>query len=238
MLNPFPIKPWFLQVCSLSLLKTLWEKVKLLITSNFSFSHSLFYPFRKLSAILINFKTVVCKLFQFLRVKSLLFRKGLTLSQTTNFRLFQLERDSRRQFQILYKWQKVAKTGRKHCGKRRNCSLRAISPFPSVFKRIVLLTCKNLGLFGKGLIVLSSSQIAIFIPFKNKFYQLEQFQQDFFCCLKKLSFRDLWFNCNLRIHVYKHQNVLQSTYRSIFLTHSKTTKIWPSPNWKHLQITK
>ena len=23
--------------------------------------------------------------------------------------------------------------GRKHCGKRRNCSLRAISPFPTVF---------------------------------------------------------------------------------------------------------
>ena len=28
--------------------------------------------------------------------------------------------------------------GRKHCGKRRNCSLRVISPFPSVFKRLAL----------------------------------------------------------------------------------------------------
>ena len=28
---------------------------------------------------------------------------------------------------------KVLQTGRKHCGKRRNCSLRAISPFPTVF---------------------------------------------------------------------------------------------------------
>ena len=27
--------------------------------------------------------------------------------------------------------------GRKHCGKRRNCLLQAISPFPSVFKRLV-----------------------------------------------------------------------------------------------------
>ena len=26
-------------------------------------------------------------------------------------------------------------TGRKHCGKRRNCSLRAISPFPTVFSK-------------------------------------------------------------------------------------------------------
>ena len=44
---------------STSLLKTLWEKEKLLATSNFSFSHSVFYPFGKLSAIFINFKIVV-----------------------------------------------------------------------------------------------------------------------------------------------------------------------------------
>ena len=36
-LNPFPNKPCFLRVCSASLLKTLWEKEKLLETSNFSF---------------------------------------------------------------------------------------------------------------------------------------------------------------------------------------------------------
>ena len=33
--NPFPNKPWFLRVCSVSLLKTLWEKEKLLIISPF-----------------------------------------------------------------------------------------------------------------------------------------------------------------------------------------------------------
>ena len=44
-LNPFPNKPWFLRVCSTSLLKTLWEKEKLLVMSNFSFSHGVFYPF-------------------------------------------------------------------------------------------------------------------------------------------------------------------------------------------------
>ena len=44
-INPFPNKPWFLRVCSTSLLKTLWEKEKLLVTSNFSFSHSVFYLF-------------------------------------------------------------------------------------------------------------------------------------------------------------------------------------------------
>ena len=64
-LNPFPNKPWFLHVCSTSLLKTLWEKEKLLVRSNFSFSHSVFYPFGELSSNTIKFKIIVCKLFQF-----------------------------------------------------------------------------------------------------------------------------------------------------------------------------
>ena len=67
-INPFPNKPWFLLVCSASLLKTLWEKEKLLVTSNFSFSHSVFYPFGELSTIFIKFEIVICKLFQFGRV--------------------------------------------------------------------------------------------------------------------------------------------------------------------------
>ena len=66
----------------------------------------------------------------------------LTHYQTTNFRLFQTERVCRRQFQIWRKWQKVIQTGRKQCGKRRNCSLRAISPFSKVFSK---------GLFPRGI---------------------------------------------------------------------------------------
>ena len=77
-INPFPNKPWFLRVCSTSLLKTLWEKEKLLVTSNFSFSHSVFYPFEELSAIFIKLWIVVCKHFQFRRVQNLSFGKGLT----------------------------------------------------------------------------------------------------------------------------------------------------------------
>ena len=57
--NPFPNKPWFLRVCSTSLLKTLWEKEKLLVTSNFSFSHSVFYLFGELSPIFVKIKIVV-----------------------------------------------------------------------------------------------------------------------------------------------------------------------------------
>ena len=58
-----PNKPWFLRVCYTSLLKTLWEKEKLLVMSNFSFSHSVFYPFGELSAILVKFIIVVYNLF-------------------------------------------------------------------------------------------------------------------------------------------------------------------------------
>ena len=76
--NLFPNKPRFLHVCSTSLLKTVWEKGKLLIMSNVSFSHGVFYPFGELFVIFIKFKIVVCKLFQFGRVWSLSFWKGLT----------------------------------------------------------------------------------------------------------------------------------------------------------------
>ena len=86
-----------------------------------------------------------------LLVNNFFIRCCLTLSQTTNFRLFQSWRVCRRQFQICWKWQKALKMGRKHCGKRRNCSLRAISPFPTVFSKD--LYCKHVktrACLGKG----------------------------------------------------------------------------------------
>ena len=58
-------------------LKTLWEKKKLLVTSNFSFSHGVFYLFAEVSVIFIKFKVFVCSLFQFGRVLNLSFWKGL-----------------------------------------------------------------------------------------------------------------------------------------------------------------
>ena len=66
--NPFLNNPWFLHVCSTSLLKTLWKKEKLLVRSNIAFSNSVFYHFSELSAVLIKFEIVVCKVFQFGRV--------------------------------------------------------------------------------------------------------------------------------------------------------------------------
>ena len=77
---------------------------------------------------------------------------SLTLSQTTDFRLFQTERVCRRQYQFWSKWQNVFQTGRKRCGKRRNCSLWAISPFPSVFsKDLYCRHVKTRACLGKGL---------------------------------------------------------------------------------------
>ena len=57
--------PSFLCVCGTSLMKTLREKEKLLIPSNFSFSQTAPLPLCKLSAIFIKFKTVLCKLLSF-----------------------------------------------------------------------------------------------------------------------------------------------------------------------------
>ena len=62
------------------------------------------------------------------------FKCTKTHYQTTNFRFFQTERVCR-QFQIWRKWKNGIQTGRKHRGKRRNCLLRAISPFPTVFQK-------------------------------------------------------------------------------------------------------
>ena len=84
-LNPFPHDDTFWCPWETSLLKTLWEKEKLLIMSNFSFTPSVFYPFRELSGIFIKFKIVLCILLQFGQVYNLSSSNGLTLYQTTKF---------------------------------------------------------------------------------------------------------------------------------------------------------
>ena len=40
----------------------MWEKEKLLIKSNFSFSYSVSYLFEEVSAIFIEYEFIVCKL--------------------------------------------------------------------------------------------------------------------------------------------------------------------------------
>ena len=70
-INPFTDKPWILGVCSTSLLKTLWKKEKLLVTSNFSFFLGLFYRFQELPSIFIKFESDVCKLFHFPPIRNI-----------------------------------------------------------------------------------------------------------------------------------------------------------------------
>ena len=91
-------KTLFSRVCSTSRKKQLWEKEKLLLTSNFSFSYNVFYHFEELPTISIKVKIVVCKVCEFGRVFNLSIGRALTLSQTTNFRLFKTERVCRWQF--------------------------------------------------------------------------------------------------------------------------------------------
>ena len=116
MFNPFPHKPLFLHVCSTSLLKTLREKEKLLITSNFSLSHSVFHSFAELSPIFINFDMVspighyLKYNFVFFFVKSYPFAKWSEVFTNPRKKSF---------------W--------KHCGKRRKCWWPAFSPFSTMF---------------------------------------------------------------------------------------------------------
>ena len=85
--NSFPNKPWFLCVCNTSLLKTLWEKKKLLVTSNFPISHSVFYSFGELYIIFLKLKIVVCNFIQLGRVWNLSFGNKLT-NNTISYKIW------------------------------------------------------------------------------------------------------------------------------------------------------
>ena len=107
--NPFPNKPMFLRVYHTSLLKTLWEKKILLVTSNFSFSHSVLYPFGELCYIFTKSEIVVCKCFQFGRVENLSFGKWLILPLPkrvpilSRFKMFSVHRMSLAMQSITYR---------------------------------------------------------------------------------------------------------------------------------------
>ena len=81
------------------LVETLWVKEKLLVTSNFSFSHSVF----KRPVSQGRQKVSLCGNGLILRQNQVL----LTLSEMTNFTFFQIESVCRLQFQIWWKWQEI-----------------------------------------------------------------------------------------------------------------------------------
>ena len=93
---------------------------------------SVFYPFGELDAIFMKIGIVVCKLP--LRVLNLMLGKGLTLSQTTNFRLFQTQSVCRLQFRILLKWRgKFSKWVENAVGKGEIACYKQFHLFPQCF---------------------------------------------------------------------------------------------------------
>ena len=64
-LNSLHHNPDFLLLSQRSLLKTLWEKEKILVTSIFSFSHNVFYPSQNKFQFFSHIYFIVYKCFQF-----------------------------------------------------------------------------------------------------------------------------------------------------------------------------
>ena len=62
-------------------LKTLWEKLKMLVTSTFSFFHNVFYPSQNNFQVLGYIYFVVCKSFELRLVYNFSFGKELNLSK-------------------------------------------------------------------------------------------------------------------------------------------------------------
>ena len=63
--KPFPQDPWFLRPYKRRLLKTSWEKEKMLVTSIFSFFHNIFFFIKDINHYLSNIRFDVCKCFQY-----------------------------------------------------------------------------------------------------------------------------------------------------------------------------
>ena len=64
-LNSFPHNADFEDLWKRNHLKTVWEKEKMLVTSIFSFSQNVFYPFKLKFQFLSHIYCVICNCFQF-----------------------------------------------------------------------------------------------------------------------------------------------------------------------------
>ena len=61
------------------------------------------------------------------------------ITRRQNYRLIQIETNCRQHFKVHLKWKISTIQGRKHCEKRRNCLLQAISPFLTMFSTAIYL---------------------------------------------------------------------------------------------------
>ena len=125
------------------LLKTLREKKKLLVTSNFFFSHNDFHSIRKFYPhlsifltsyfyLLLNLKSL--KLTCWIRVKALprMLSLGSSNSAANKDRMSKILTNGGYNF-----------LSRKHCGKRRKCLLLAISSFSQYFQKLSVVETLN-----------------------------------------------------------------------------------------------
>ena len=121
-------------------LKTWLVKEEMLVSSIYSFSHNDFYRCNicNLQLLLIDsVKNIVISQSVISSLQHKIFKfVYLTLSQTTNFRLFQTERVCRRQFQISWKWKKVIQTGYKQFLLFPQCFQKAC--FPGASKGVIV----------------------------------------------------------------------------------------------------
>ena len=99
----------------------------MLVTSNFSFFHSVFYPFEELSAIFIKNEIVNIHCFYQICYKDL-------RSWVYFIKSFMLLHNSLTHFYTMTPFDMSGKDAfSKNCGKRRKCWLPAFSPFPTMF---------------------------------------------------------------------------------------------------------
>ena len=156
----------------------------MLVTRMFSFFPTIISTLSKTEIInLSKFYLSSANALNLVHSKHLSFGRELTLSQTTNFRFFQTERLQKTISNLMKKAESCPK-GLKTLWEKENLLVMSNFSFShSVFKRLVLQTCKNQGLFGKGLtsttsaLVHQETQCIKFLseqkPIKNKTMQLK-----------------------------------------------------------------
>ena len=111
-------------------LKTLWEKEKMLVISIFSFSYNVFESclFQRLGSFSSYIFNPLPDM-QILGSSNSVANKDIMSKIWTN-------------------GDTLISLSRKHCVKRRNCSLRAISSFPTMFSKTVYCWCVKMNIYG------------------------------------------------------------------------------------------
>ena len=115
----------------IGLLKTLWEKEKMLVTSIFSFSHNVFYSSRHKFQFLSHNYFVICKCFEFGPVYNFVVRSRVNASTTDSF------------FKTSWKEKKLPVTSNFFFSHHVFYSIRKLYPHLSIFLTLYLYLLLN-----------------------------------------------------------------------------------------------